>query len=101
MISTLSNFNPQVSRSGDTITVTYCHLNFSGTCTYQETVIQGTSKKFKRRIYLLTNTDMEDVIEYMYKIGEVTGPGDLQTVSMLIQTHSRMIVEATFQGPDL
>ena len=93
MNTILNIFDPQVSQSGDTITVTYCHLNYSGTCTYEKFTLQGESKRFKRVIYLLTNTDMEDVIEYMYKVGEITGPQDLENVSMLIQTHSRMIVE--------
>jgi len=88
--------NPQVSRSGDTITVTYCHTIISGTCTYEKATIQGRSKRFKQTIYLLTGTDMEDVIEYMYKMGKITGAQDLQTVSMLIQTHSREMVEIKY-----
>ena len=91
MNTILDIFNPQVTKSASTITVTYCHLNYSGTCTYNETTLQGT--KFKRRIKILTNTDMDDVIEYLYKIGEVTGPQDLERISYLIQTHSRAQIE--------
>ena len=91
MNTVLDIFNPQVTKSASTITVTYCHLNYSGTCTYNETVLQGT--KFKRRVNILTNTDMGDVIEYLYKIGEVTGPQDLERISYLIQTHSRAQIE--------
>ena len=91
MNTVLDIFNPQVTKSASTITVTYCHLNYSGTCTYNETVLQGT--KFKRRVNILTNTDMDDVIEYLYKIGEVTGPQDLERISYLIQTHSRAQIE--------
>jgi hypothetical protein len=36
---------------------------------------------------------MGDVIAYLYKIGEVTGPQDLERISYLIQTHSREQVE--------
>ena len=93
MNTPLDIFNPQVSKIDSTITVTYCHLNFSGTCTYEEAFLQGKTKRFKQKIYLLTGTDMEDVIEYMYKVGEITGPDDLQKISLLIQTHSRMVVE--------
>ena len=91
MNTVLDIFNPQVTKSGDTITVTYCHLNYSGTCTYNETTLQGT--KFKQRVNILINTDMDDVIEYLYKIGEVTGPQDLERISYLIQTHSRAQIE--------
>ena len=91
MNTVLDIFNPQVSQSGGTITVTYCHDLYSGTCTYNETVLQGT--KFKQRVNILINTDMDDVIEYLYKIGEVTGPQDLERISYLIQTHSRAQIE--------
>lgn len=91
MNTTLDIFNPQVTKSASTITVTYCHLNYSGTCTYNETTLQGT--KFKQRVNILINTDMDDVIEYLYKIGEVTGPQDLERISYLIQTHSRAQIE--------
>ena len=67
MNTILDIFNPQVSQIDDTITVTYCHDLYSGTCTYNETVLQGT--KFKQRVKILTNTDMGDVIEYLYKMG--------------------------------
>jgi hypothetical protein len=91
MNTPLDIFNPQVSKIDSTITVTYCHLNYSGTCTYNETTLQGT--KFKQRVNILINTDMDDVIEYLYKIGEVTGPQDLERISYLIQTHSRTQIE--------
>ena len=91
MESVLDIFNPQVSKSGDTITVTYCHNSYSGTCVYNETVLKGP--KLKQKVYILTNTDMEDVIECLYKMGEITGPQDLQRISYLIQTHSRAQLE--------
>jgi len=91
MNTALDIFNPQVTKSGDTITVTYCHLNYSGSCTYKEVILQGT--KFKQRVHILVNTYMDDVIEYLYKMGDVTGPQDLERISYLIQTHSRAQVE--------
>ena len=94
MESRLDIFNTEVSRSGGTIIVTYCHQNYSGTCTYEECLLQGKTKKFKQRIYVLTHTDMDDVIEYLYKMGEVNGPQDLSKISYDIQTHSRSKVES-------
>ena len=91
MNTVLDIFNPQVSQIDDTITVTYCHDLYSGTCIYKETTLHGA--KFKQRIHILINTDMDDVIEYLYKMGEVTGPQDLERISYLIQTHSREQVE--------
>lgn len=92
MSISLDIFNPQVSKVDDTITVTYCHGSYSGTCTYKEATLHG--KKFKQRFLVLTETDMEDIIECLYKMGEITGPQNLQEISYLIQTHSRGIVES-------
>jgi hypothetical protein len=92
MESVLDIFNPKTTRSGDTITVTYCHNNHSGTCVYNETVLKGP--KLKQKVCILTNTDMGDVLEYLYKIGEITGPENLKDISYEIQRHSRFQVES-------
>jgi hypothetical protein len=93
MVSVLDIFNPQVTKSGGTVTVTYCHLNFSGTCTYEEVTLQGTTKRFKQRFYVMTHCMMDDVIEYLYQTGVITGPSDLQKIDHLIRDHSRTVVE--------
>jgi len=92
MISTLDIFNPQVSQSGGTITVTYCHLNYSGTCTYQEMVMKGKFKPINQKVHILTNTDMGDVIEYLYKNGHIVGEAGSPQVIIAIQTHSSSVV---------
>ena len=94
MVSILDIFNPQVTKIDNTVTVTYCHLNYSGTCTYEEVTLQGTTKKFKQRFFIMTHCQMDDVIEYLYKVGEVTGPSDFQKIDHLIRDHSRTIVES-------
>jgi len=91
MNTVLDIFNPQVSKIDDTITVTYCHDLYSGTCTYKEAILHRS--KFKQRVNILINTDMDDVIEYLYKMGDITGPQDLERISYLIQTHSRAQIE--------
>lgn len=94
MNTLLDIFNTEVTKKDNTITVTYCHLNYSGYCIYEECLIQGTTKRFKQRIQILKETNMEDIIECLYKLGKVTGPQDLQTISYDIQTHSRRLVES-------
>ena len=94
MNTALDIFNPQVTKLGDTITVTYCHNNHSGTCVYNETVLKGP--KLKQKVYILTNTDMGDILEYLYKTGEITGSHNLQEISYEIQRHSRQVVESVF-----
>ena len=88
MNTVLDIFNPQVSRIDNTITVTYCHNNYSGTCVYEECVLQGKVKKFKQRIHIMTQCQMDDVIEYLYKQGKVSGPGDFHKIDHLIRDHS-------------
>ena len=92
MKSVLDIFNPQVTKVDDTITVTYCHENYSGTCTYKEGVLHGN--KIKQKFIVLTETNMEDVLECLYKKGDITGPHNLKEVSYEIQRHSRMIAES-------
>jgi hypothetical protein len=94
MASVLDIFNPQVTKSASTVTVTYCHLNFSGTCTYEEVTLQGTTKRFKQRFYVMTHCMMDDVIEYLYQTGVITGPSDFHKIDHLIRDHSRTQVES-------
>ena len=93
MNTVLDIFNPKVTKSGNTITVTYCHNNYSGTCTYEEVVLQGKVKRFKQRVHIMTHCQMDDVIEYLYKMGNISGPGDLHKIDHLIRDHSRTVVE--------
>ena len=92
MKSVLDIFDTQVSKSDDVITVTYCHENYSGSCTYKEGVLHGT--KLKQKFIVLTETNMEDVLECLYKKGDITGPHNLKEISYEIQRHSRMIAES-------
>ena len=88
MESVLDIFNPQVTKSGNTITVTYCHDSYSGHCIYEEHVLQGKTKKFRQRVQIMTHRQMDDVIEYLYKIKEIGGPSDFQKINLLIRNHS-------------
>jgi len=92
MNNILDIFNPQVSRTDDVITVTYCHENYSGSCTYKEGVLHGT--KLKQKFLVLTETNMEDVLECLYKKGEITGSHNLKEISYEIQRHSRALAES-------
>ena len=86
MTSVLDIFNTNVSKINDTITVTYCHNEFSGQCVYEERVIYGT--KLRQRVQIMTHCQMDDVIEYLYKIKEIGGPSDFERINLLIRNHS-------------
>ena len=88
MNSVLDIFNPQVTRIDNTITVTYCHGSYSGHCIYEECLLQGKTKKFKQRIHIMTHCQMDDIIEYLYKIKKIGGPSDFDKINHLIRDHS-------------
>jgi len=88
MSTPLDIFNPKVTRIDNTITVTYCHEVYSGQCIYEEHVLQGKTKKFRQRVQIMTHCQMDDVIEYLYKIKEIGGPSDFERINLLIRNHS-------------
>ena len=88
MSTVLDIFNPQVTKLGNTITVTYCHDSYSRHCIYEEHVLQGKTKKFRQRVQIMTECQMDDVIEYLYKIKEIGGPSDFNKINHLIRDHS-------------
>jgi len=101
MESVLDNFDIQVTRIGDTITVTYCHGSYSGHCIYEECLLQGKTKKFKQRIQIMTECQMDDVIEYLYSIKKIGGPSDFNKINHLIRDHSLgLVMRETSPSPE-
>ena len=92
MTEILEVFNKVINKSGGTITLTYCHHNFSGTCTYQEVTTKGLNKPIKQSFLVLTSTDMGDVIEYIHKKSPLKSE-DLSYINKLIRDHSLSVVD--------
>ena len=88
----LEVFNKVINKSGSTITLTYCHHNFSGTCIYEQVTTKGLKKPIVQNFLVLTSTDMGDVIEYIHKKSPL-GSGDLSYINKLIRDHSLLVVE--------
>ena len=88
----LEVFNKVINKSGGTITLTYCHHNFSGTCIYEQVITKGLKKPIVQNFLVLTSTDMGDVIEYMHKKSPL-GSEDLSYINKLIRDHSLLVVE--------
>jgi hypothetical protein len=91
MTQLLEVFNKVINKSGDTITLTYCHHNFSGTCVYKEHNIVGQNKPIRQRFYILQSADMGDVIEYMYQQGEIKD-GDFNKIGSELQDYSLSLI---------
>ena len=87
----LKDFNKVINKSGDTITLTYCHHNYSGTCVYKEHNMVGTNKPIRQRFYTLQSSDMGDVIEYIYQQGQIKD-GDFNKVGSELQEYSLSLV---------
>jgi hypothetical protein len=92
MASIMDIFNPQVSQKDDTVTVTYCHDLYSGSCTYKLVTLQG--KKLRQEIELLVSSDMDDILECLYKMGEITGPDCFDKIKGEIINHSLLQVQS-------
>jgi hypothetical protein len=93
----LEVFDKVINKSGGTITLTYCHHNFSGTCIYQEVTTNGLNKPIKQSFLILTSTDMGDVIEYIHRSSPLSGD-KLQEVNKLIRDHSLNVVREYLKG---
>jgi hypothetical protein len=92
MIEILELFNKVINKSGSTITLTYCHHNFSGTCVYEQVTTKGVRKPIVQNFLVLTSTDMGDVIEYIHKKSPLSSE-DLSSINKLIRDHSLSVVE--------
>jgi len=81
----LNEFNVEIINESPLYQVVYSLNNYSGTCVYQEN--QSKSKFQSGNIYLLTHSDMGDVIEYIHKKTPLS-PERFNEVQMSIRTHS-------------
>ena len=88
----LEVFNKVINKSGSTITLTYCHHNFSGTCVYEQVTTKGLKKPIVQNFLVLTSTDMGDVIEYIHKKSPLSSE-DLSSINKLIRDHSLSVVD--------
>ena len=93
MISLIDKFETTLSEINGTITVNYRHDILTGYCEYRiveinnDPLMVGSLKRFKQKAWLLTNTDMGDVIEYMHSNMPLSD-NDLMVVDKLIRDHS-------------
>lgn len=81
----LEKFSTEVTREGDILTVTYKNGEFTGVCTYIER--GGLTKLQPQSIFLLTTSDMGDVIEFLHKESPLSSE-DINDLQMYIREHS-------------
>jgi len=89
MIHLIDKFETTLSEINGTITVNYRHDILSGFCEYR---IMEVNNRFKQKAWVLINTDMGDVIEYIHSNSPLSD-NDLMVVDKLIRDHSLIRVQ--------
>jgi hypothetical protein len=88
MIELINNFNTSIEENNGSLMVLYNHGPLTGYCEYKKIEVNN---RFKQQGWLLINTDMADVIEYIHSNSPLKGE-DLQDVNKLIRDHSLNLV---------
>lgn len=84
MISLIDKFETTLSENNGSVMVHYRHDILTGYCEYR---IVEVNNRFQQKAWLLINTDMGDVIEYIHSNSPLKGE-NLQEVNKLIRDHS-------------
>jgi len=89
----IDKFETTLSENNGSIMVNYRHDVLTGYCEYRIVKVNnasqmfGTKKRFQQKAWILINTEMGDVIEYIHSNSPLSGE-DLQGVNKLIRDHS-------------
>ena len=89
MIQLINNFETTLSDNNGSIMVNYFNGPLTGYCEYR---LVEVNNKFKQKAWILINTDMGDVIEYIHSNSPLSDD-DLMTVNKLIRDHSLFRVQ--------
>mgnify|MGYP003338817918 FL=1 len=84
MNTLIDKFETTLSENNGSIMVNYRHDILTGYCEYR---IVEVNNRFKQKAWVLINTDMGDVIEYIHSNSPLSDD-DLMTVDKLIRDHS-------------
>jgi hypothetical protein len=88
MIQLIDKFETTVSENNGSIMVNYRHDTLTGYCEYR---IMEVNNRFQQKAWILINTDMGDIIEYIHSNSPLSDD-DLMTVNKLIRDHSLLRV---------
>ena len=84
MIELINNFTTSIEENNGTFMVLYSNDPLTGYCEYKKVEVNN---RFKQVAFILTDTDMGDVIEYIHSNMPLSDD-DLMTVNKLIRDHS-------------
>ena len=89
MIELINNFNTSIEENNGTFMVLYSNDPLTGYCEYKKVEVNN---RFKQVAFILTDTDMGDVIEFIHA-NKPLSDDDLMTVNKLIRDHSLKVVQ--------
>ena len=84
MVHLIDKFETTLSENNGSLMVNYRHDILTGYCEYR---IVEVNNRFKQRAWVLINTDMGDIIEYIHSNSPLSDD-DLMKVDKLIRDHS-------------
>jgi hypothetical protein len=90
MIQLIDKFETTVSENNGSIMVNYRYDTLTGYCEYR---IMEVNNRFQQKAWILINTDMGDIIEYIHSNTPLSDD-DLMTVNKLIRDHSLSRVQS-------
>ncbi len=93
MVHLIDKFETTLSENNGSLMVNYRHDILTGYCEYR---IIEVNNRFKQRAWVLINTDMGDIIEYIHSNSPLSDD-DLQRVNKLIRDHSLSKVQGLHQ----
>ena len=93
MVHLIDKFETTLSVNNGSLMVNYRHDILTGYCEYR---IIEVNNRFKQRAWVLINTDMGDIIEYIHSNSPLSDD-DLQRVNKLIRDHSLSKVQGLHQ----
>ena len=89
MIELINKFSTTLSDNNGSIMVNYFNGPLTGHCEY---TLLEVNNRLKQKAWVLINTDMGDVIEYIHSNSPLNS-GDLQDVNKLLRDHSLNLVQ--------
>ena len=89
MIALIDKFETTLSENNGSVMVNYRHDILTGYCEYR---IVEVNNRFKQKAWVLINTDMADVIEFIHSNMPLSDD-DLMKVDKLIRDHSLKAVQ--------
>ena len=93
MIELINKFETTLSDNNGSIMVNYFNGPLTGYCEYR---IMEVNNRFKQKAWILINTDMGDVIEYIHTNMPLSDD-DLKDVNKLIRDHSLSKVQDLYR----